>query len=552
MNDKGRDHDLQEFYRTAGADSQGRLKDDEGHCLSTGEDMPFLFTEGDTAHGDGELPGRPTYRRGVYPTMYRGRFWTMRQYAGFGTAEATNRRFRYLLEQGQTGLSTAFDLPTQMGLDSDHALAVGEVGRVGVAIDTVDDLDRVFENIPLDQVSVSMTINATAPILLAMLQVVAEERGLDPSVLKGTTQNDILKEYVARGTYIYPPRPSLDLAADLIAYCSKRLPKWNPISISGYHIREAGSDSVQEVGFTLADGLAYVQAAVDRGFDVDRFAPRLSFFFGCHNHLLEEVAKFRAARVAWATLMKERMGAKDPRSMALRFHTQTAGCSLTAQQPENNVVRVTLQALAAVLGGTQSLHTNAQDEALSLPTEDTARVALRTQQIIAHESHVTDFVDPLGGSYVVEAMTDRIVQSALDLVDQVDGLGGMVAAIEKGFVQNRIEETAYRHQQDLEAGRARVVGMNCFTGEEPRGATDPEDDEAGSLVELEASQIARLGQFRKDRNETEAQAAIDGVREAAREGVGVVEAVVEAVRRRATVGEVSGAIEDVFGRFGPA
>lgn len=551
MSDKGPDHELEELYREVGADSEGRLGGEGGNTLSTGEEMPFLLTGNEAATRDRELPGRPNYRRGVYPSMYRGRFWTMRQYAGFGTAEATNQRFRYLLDQGQTGLSTAFDLPTQMGLDSDHALAVGEVGRVGVAIDTVDDLGRVFEDIPLDQVSVSMTINATAPILLAMLQVVAEERGLDPSVLKGTTQNDILKEYVARGTYIYPPRPSLDLAADLIAYCSRRLPKWNPISISGYHIREAGSDSVQEVGFTLADGLAYVQAAVDRGFDVDRFAPRLSFFFGCHNHLLEEVAKFRAARVAWATLMKERMGAKDPRSMALRFHTQTAGCSLTAQQPENNVVRVTLQALAAVLGGTQSLHTNAQDEALSLPTQDTARVALRTQQIIAHESHVTDFADPLGGSYVVEALTDRIVQGALDLVEQVDGLGGMVAAIEKGFVQSRIEETAYRHQQDLEAGRARVVGVNCLNTEEARDGDDPEADEAGSLAELEESQKARLRQFRKDRDETRAQAAIDGVRGAAREGTGVVEAVVEAVRHRATVGEVSGAIEDVYGRFGP-
>lgn len=554
MNDKSRNEALAEFYRKVGADSDGKLKGDGRNSLSTGEELPFVLTPDEPIDADSlSLPGEPPYRRGVYPSMYRGRLWTMRQYAGFGTANATNERFRYLLEQGQTGLSTAFDLPTQMGLDSDHPLASGEVGRVGVAIDTVEDLGRLFEDIPLDQVSVSMTINATAPILLAMLQVVAEERGLDPASLAGTTQNDVLKEYVARGTYIYPPKPSLSLAADLIAYCSRHLPRWNPISISGYHIREAGSDSVQEVGFTLADGLAYVQAARDRGLEVDRFAPRLSFFFGCHNHFIEEVAKFRAARVAWATLMRDRMGARDPRSMALRFHTQTAGCSLTAQQPENNVVRVTIQALAAVLGGTQSLHTNAQDEALSLPTEDTARVALRTQQIIGHESHVTDFADPLGGSHVVEALTDRIVRGALDLVDEVDSLGGMVTAIEKGFVQRQIEETAYRHQKDLEAGRNRVVGVNCFTGDGKREPVDTGDSPGGSPqpARLEERQKARLTRFRTERHEDHTRLALARVRKAAQEGDEMMGSIVEAVRARATVGEISGALEEVFGRYHP-
>ncbi|NOZ01340.1 MAG: methylmalonyl-CoA mutase [Deltaproteobacteria bacterium] len=549
MDDEKTGGKLAELYRSVGADAEGRLKGDGSHTLSTGEEMPFLFTRHDADPSPGgDLPGTPPFRRGIHPTMYRGRLWTMRQYAGFGDAEATNRRFKYLLDQGQTGLSTAFDLPTQMGLDSDDPLSVGEVGRVGVAIDTVDDLARVFEDIPLDQVSVSMTINATAPILLAMLQVVAEERGIDPSALAGTTQNDVLKEYVARGTYIYPPGPSLALAADLIAYCAKHLPRWNPISISGYHIREAGSDSIQEVGFTLADGLAYVRAAMDRGLDVDRFAPRLSFFFGCHNHFLEEVAKFRAARVAWATLMKERIGAKDPRSMALRFHTQTAGCTLTAQQPENNVVRVAIQALAAVLGGTQSLHTNAQDEALSLPTEKTARVALRTQQIIGHESHVTDFVDPLGGSWAIESLTDHIIEGAMDLVDTVDSMGGMVAAIESGFVQREIENSAYRHQLDLEAGRERVVGVNCFMSDE---IEDAADSDTRAIVDLEAGQKARLAAFREQRSSKRTRVGLDGVVEAAKKGEGVVEAVVEAVRARATVGEVSSALGEVFGRHRP-
>jgi len=546
MGDKDNKRRLAELFVESGADADGRLNDGDGHALSTGEKLPFVYT-GDDSRVD--LPGRPPFRRGIHPTMYRGRLWTMRQYAGFGTAEETNRRFRYLLERGQTGLSCAFDLPTQMGLDSDDPLAAGEVGRVGVAIDTVDDLARLFQGIPLDSVSVSMTINATAPILLGMLRVTAEEQGLDPAVLSGTTQNDVLKEYVARGTYIYPPRPSLSLAADLIAYCSRNMPKWNPISISGYHIREAGSDAVQEVGFTLCDGLAYVRAAMDRGLDADRFAPRLSFFFGCHNHFIEEVAKFRAAREAWAVLMRDRIGATDPRSLKLRFHTQTAGCSLTAQQSENNVVRVALQALAAVMGGTQSLHTNAMDEAISLPTEETAMLALRTQQVIGYESHVTDFVDPFGGSYVVEEITDRIVRGAMDIVDRVDSMGGMVAAIESGFVQECIEESAYRQQTDLEEGRTRVVGVNCFIDENARDGGDHGDGRAASSETLERDQAGRLAGCRARRDERRVHKALDGVRDAARDSGDIVEAVVEAARLRATLGEISRAIEDVYGRF---
>lgn len=537
---------VREFFLRTGADERGLLPGDEAFRLSTGEQYPFLLTHLDF-DGRLELPGEPPYRRGVHPKMYRERLWTMRQYAGFGTAEETNRRFRYLLDQGQTGLSVAFDLPTQMGLDPDDPLARGEVGRVGVSIATVDDVIRLFEGIPLDRVSVSMTINATAPILLAMLWVAAEEQGVDPSGLSGTTQNDILKEYVARGTYIFPPGPSLHLAADLIAFCTRRLPRWNPISVSGYHIREAGADAVQEVGFTLGNGLAYVRAVQALGLDLDAFAPRFSFFFGCHSHFFEEVAKFRAARVAWATLMKK-VGAKDKRSLALRFHTQTAGCTLTAQQPWNNVVRVTLQALAAVLGGTQSLHTNALDEALALPTEETARLALRTQQVIAYESHVVDFADPLGGSYVVEALTDRIAARALELVERVEGMGGMAAAIESGFVGRSIEESAYRQQKALEAGDTRVVGVN-FLKEAENGGLAPPRLDTTALEDLERARICR---FREARNNQDAPAvalALARVREAAEAGSGITEAVLEAVRVRATLGEVSQALAEVFGRY---
>ena len=412
------------------------------------------------------FPGEYPYTRGVQPTMYRGRLWTMRQYAGFGTAQETNERFRFLLEQGQTGLSVAFDLPTQIGYDSDHQLAEGEVGRVGVAIDSLEDMEVVFDGIPLDKVSTSMTINAPAAILLAMYQAVGEKQGVEPSKLKGTVQNDILKEYVARGTYIFPPEPSMRLVTDIFEYCSKTIPSWNTISISGYHIREAGSTAVQEVAFTLANGIAYVQAAIDKGLDVDEFAGRLSFFFNSHVNFFEEIAKFRAARRLWARIMKERFKAKNPRSHRLRFHTQTAGSSLTAQQPDNNIIRTTLQALAAVLGGTQSLHTNSRDEALALPTEESVRIALRTQQIIAYESGVADTIDPLAGSYFIEKLTDEIEARAMEYIEKIDDMGGAVKAIENGFMQREIQESAYRYQKAVESKQKMVVGVNCFQVEE--------------------------------------------------------------------------------------
>jgi methylmalonyl-CoA mutase N-terminal domain/subunit len=417
------------------------------------------------------FPGQYPFTRGVQPTMYRGRFWTMRQYAGFGTAEETNARFRYLLDQGQTGLSIAFDLPTQMGYDSDHPLAEGEVGRVGVAVSSVSDMEVLFAGIPLDKVTTSMTINAPASVLLAMYLAVAEKQGALPEKLGGTVQNDVLKEYVARGTYIFPPRPSMRLVTDLFAYCSEHMPNWNTISISGYHIREAGSTAVQEVAFTIANAIAYVEAAIARGLDVDSFAPRLSFFFNSHMNFIEEVAKFRAARRLWARIMRERFGAKDPRSWMLRFHTQTAGSTLTAQQPENNIVRVTMQALAAVLGGTQSLHTNSKDEALALPSEEAVRTALRTQQIIAYESGAADSVDPLAGSYLVETMTDKIEGAAREYIDRIDSIGGAVASIEQGYMQREIHESAYRYQREVEAKKRTVVGVNAFATEEapPKG-----------------------------------------------------------------------------------
>ena len=412
------------------------------------------------------FPGDYPYTRGVQPTMYRGRLWTMRQYAGFGTAQETNERFRFLLGQGQTGLSVAFDLPTQIGYDSDHDLAEGEVGRVGVAIDSLEDMGVVFDGIPLDRVSTSMTINAPASILLAMYQAVGEKQGVPPAKLNGTVQNDILKEYVARGTYIFPPEPSMRLVTDIFEYCSKTIPSWNTISISGYHIREAGSTAVQEIAFTLANGIAYVQAAIDKGLDVDAFAGRLSFFFNSHVNFFEEVAKFRAARRLWARIMKERFGAKNPRSYRLRFHTQTAGSSLTAQQPDNNIIRTTMQALAAVLGGTQSLHTNSRDEALALPTEDSVRIALRTQQIIAYESGAADTIDPLAGSYFIEKLTDEIEARALSYIEKIDDMGGAVRAVENGFMQREIQDSAYKYQRAVESKQKRVVGVNCFQIEE--------------------------------------------------------------------------------------
>ncbi|HEY8393314.1 MAG TPA: methylmalonyl-CoA mutase family protein, partial [Thermaerobacter sp.] len=439
-------------------------------------------------------PGEYPYTRGVYPTMYRGRLWTMRQYAGYATAEESNRRFKYLLEQGQTGLSIAFDLPTQIGYDADHPMAEGEVGKVGVSVSSLADMEVLLDGIPLDRVSTSMTINAPAAILLAMYIAVAEKQGVPPEKLSGTIQNDILKEYVARGTYIFPPGPSMRLITDIFAYCAEHLPNWNTISISGYHIREAGATAVQEVAFTLANAKAYVRAALDAGLDIDRFAPRLSFFFNAHMDFFEEIAKFRAARRMWARIMREEFGAKNPRSWMLRFHTQTAGSTLTAQQPENNIVRVTLQALMAVLGGTQSLHTNAMDEALALPTDETARIALRTQQIIAYESGVTNTVDPLAGSYFVESLTNRIEEEAQRYLDRIEEMGGAVAAIERGFMQREIMDAAYRYQREVESGRRVVVGVNKYVIEEepPRNLlrVDPS---------VRERQIRRLEEVRRRR-----------------------------------------------------
>jgi methylmalonyl-CoA mutase N-terminal domain/subunit len=491
-------------------------------------------------------PGEYPFTRGPYPTMYRGRLWTMRQYAGFGTAEQTNRRFRDLLDAGQTGLSVAFDLPTQMGLDSDQPLAIGEVGKVGVAIDTLDDMRRLFDSIPLDRVSASMTINATAPILLVLYQLVAEERGLDPKQLRGTIQNDILKEYVARGTYIYPPRPSMRLVTNVFEYASTELPLWNTISISGYHIREAGATAAEEMAFTIANGLAYVQAAIEAGLDIDVFAPRLSFFWNGHNQFFEEVAKFRAARRIWARMMRETVGAVDPRSWAMRFHTQTAGSTLTAQQPLNNVVRTTIQALAAVLGGTQSLHTNAYDEALGLPTDESALVALRTQQVIAHESGLADTVDPLAGSYFVEYLTDRIEEAALSILDEIDRLGGAVAAIEQGWMQARIEESAYREARRQSEGSSVVVGVNQFVSDDDAPIPALEVDPA-----LERDQVRRLDQWRDRRDPGAVEAALSSLGELAGTDANLLPAMKTALAAGSTVGEVSDRLRSVFGVHRP-
>jgi len=489
------------------------------------------------------LPGEYPFTRGVQSTMYRGRFWTMRQYAGFGTAEESNRRYRYLLQSGQTGLSVAFDLPTQMGRDSDHPRARGEVGKVGVAIDSIEDMGILFEGIPLGEVSTSMTINATASILLALYQAVGERQGVAPADLQGTIQNDLLKEYAARGTYIYPPEPSLRIITDIFAYTAKVMPKWNPISISGYHIREAGSTAVQEVAFTLADGIAYVEAAVRAGLDVDAFAGRLSFFFNAHNNLLEEVAKFRAARRLWARIMKERFRAKDPRSMMLRFHTQTAGSMLTAQQPDNNVVRVTVQTLAAVLGGTQSLHTNSRDEALGLPTEDSVRIALRTQQIVANESGVADVIDPLGGSWYVESLTDDIEARADAYIRKIDELGGAVQAISKGYVQREIQDAAYAWQKQVEAKEQVVVGVNAFRSEDPPVPVMRVDPA------LEGRQAARVKALRARRDGAAARRAVDAVRATAKGRDNLMPAILTAVKAEATLGEISDALRDVFGEY---
>ncbi len=513
---------------------------------SSGIVLDPVYTAADVKPGLEErlgMPGAYPFTRGVQPTMYRGRFWTMRQYAGFGTAEESNKRYRYLLASGQTGLSVAFDLPTQMGRDSDHPRALGEVGKVGVAIDSIRDMGTLLDGIPLGEVSTSMTINATAGILLALYQAIGEKQGVAPADLQGTIQNDILKEYAARGTYIYPPEPSLRLITDIFAYTAKVMPKWNPISISGYHIREAGSTAVQEVAFTLGDGIAYVEAAVKAGLDVDAFAGRLSFFFNAHNNLLEEVAKFRAARRLWARIVKERFHAKDPRSMMLRFHTQTAGSMLTAQQPDNNIVRVTLQALAAVLGGTQSLHTNSRDEALGLPTEESVRIALRTQQIVANESGAADVIDALGGSYHIEALTDEIEAKADEYLTKIDEMGGMVQAISRGYVQREIQEAAYTWQRRVESKDQVVVGVNAYKSEDPAVPVLRVDPA------LEQQQVARLQALRKERNNGAATAAVDAVRSGAKGKENLMPLIVAAVKASATLGEISDALRDVFGEY---
>jgi methylmalonyl-CoA mutase, N-terminal domain len=494
------------------------------------------------------MPGEFPFTRGIQPTMYRGRLWTMRQYAGFATAAESNARYRYLLAQGVSGLSVAFDLPTQMGYDSDHPLAAGEVGRVGVAIDSIEDMAALFDGIPLDRVSTSMTINSTAIILLALYIAVARRHGVAAAALSGTIQNDILKEYVARGTYIYPPKPSLRIVTDIFAYCERELPGWNTISISGYHIREAGSTAVQEVAFTFAHAIAYVQAAIDAGLDVNRFGQRVSFFFNAHNDFLEEIAKFRAARRLWARIMRERFHATHPRAQQLRFHTQTAGSTLTAQQPDNNIVRVALQALAAVLGGTQSLHCNGRDEALALPTEESARTALRTQQIIAAESGVANTVDPIAGAFAVEALTNQIERDAEALLQRIDETGGTLAAIETGLIQREIQESAYRAQVAVDKGEAVMVGVNRFTetetgegkGAVPLFEIDPE---------IERQQIDRVRAVRAGRSAAAWETAIAAVSAAARDGGNLVPPIVAAVEARATVGEISDAMRDVFGEY---
>jgi len=530
-------------------------------ALDKGPDRPGLFAGSDDApfervytpeHTAGldytrdlGFPGEPPYTRGVQPTMYRGRLWTMRQYAGFGSAAETNQRYRYLLAQGQTGLSVAFDLPTQMGYDADHPVVASDVGKVGVAISSIEDMEELFAGIPLDRVSTSMTINATAAILLCLYIAVAEKQGIPAEKLSGTVQNDILKEYIARGTYIYPPAPSMRLITDLFAFCRERVPRWNTISISGYHVREAGCTAAQEVGFTLANAIAYVTAARTTGLGVDDFAPQLSFFFNAHNHLLEEVAKFRAARRLWARIMRDRFGARDPRSCVLRFHAQTAGSMLTAQQPENNIVRVAVQALAAVLGGCQSLHTNSMDEALALPTETAVRIALRTQQVLAYESGVADTADPLGGAYAVEALTRRIEEEAETYIAKIDGLGGSVSAIP--FMQREIQESAYRYQQEIESKARIVVGVNDFVMDEPaQGDLFKGDPTVGRAL------AERLGRVKQSRDVAAASRALETVERAARGRDNLVPLILDAVRARVTLGEVSDTLRKVFGVHQPS
>ena len=495
---------------------------------------------------DLNLPGEFPYTRGIQPTMYRGRFWTMRQYAGFGTAEDTNQRYRYLLKHGQTGLSVAFDLPTQIGYDSDHPLAQGEVGKVGVAIDSVKDMEVLFDQIPLEQVSTSMTINAPASILLAMYLVVGENKGVTPDKLNGTIQNDILKEYTSRGTYIFPPKPSMRIITNIFEYCTRMAPNWNTISISGYHMREAGCTAVQEVAFTLSNGIAYVEAAKKAGLDVDVFAPRLSFFFNAHLDFLEEIAKFRAARRLWANIMKERFGAKNPRSWMLRFHTQTAGCTLTAQQPYNNIIRVAWQALSAVLGGTQSLHTNSMDEALALPSEQSVQIALRTQQLIAHESGAADTADPLGGSYYLEYLTDGIEKRARDYIAKIDQMGGSVAAIEKGYMQQEIQESAYRYQREVETSERVIVGVNKFQTQEP-----PPQGLLKVDPRVRERQIQKLAELKGSRDGKRVQGALTELKKTAQGEANLMEPILNCVRALCTVGEICDILREVFGEYEP-
>ena len=533
------------------AKSLERISERGGFSTSSDIAVARVYTPLDVAGMDYlrdlGFPGEYPFTRGVYPTMYRARFWTMRQYAGFGTAEQTNQRFKYLLEQGQMGLSVAFDFPTQVGYDCDHPMAKGEVGKVGVSASTLRDMEILFDGIPLDKVTTSMTINAPAMVLLAMYVTVGNKQGVDQFKLGGTVQNDVLKEYVARGMYIFPPKPSMRLVTDIFEYCSRHMPRWNTISISGYHIREAGATAVQEVAFTLANAIAYVQAAIDRGLDLDRFAGRLSFFFASHSNFFEEIAKFRAARRLWARIMRERFGAKKPSSWVLRFHTQTSGVSLTAQQPYNNIVRVALQALAAVLGGTQSLHTNSFDEAYALPSREAVTVALRTQQIIAYESGVADTVDPLAGSYYVEYLTKEIEERALKYIEEIDAMGGAVAAIERGFMQKEITESAYRFQKAVESKERIIVGVNEFVSEEKAPIKilwiDPE---------IEKALVERLNQIKRQRNQAKVKEALSRLRGAAeREDVNLMPFVIDAVKEYATLGEICDTLREVFGEYKP-
>lgn len=520
----------------------------EKFVTGSGKEVARLYTPDNLKEFDYikelNFPGEYPYTRGVQPTMYRGRFWTMRQYAGFGTAEESNKRYKYLLDQGQTGLSVAFDLPTQIGYDSDHTMSLGEVGKVGVAIDSLKDMEMLFNGIPLDRVSTSMTINAPATVLLAMYIAVAEKQGISPDKLNGTIQNDILKEYIARGTYIFPPAPSMRLITNIFEYCFKEMPLWNTISISGYHIREAGSTAIQEVAFTLADGVAYVDAAIKIGLKVDDFAPRLSFFFNAHNDLLEEVAKFRAARRLWAKIMKERFGAKNKKSLMLRFHTQTAGCTLTAQQADNNIVRVTIQALAAVLGGTQSLHTNSRDEALALPAEDSVRIALRTQQVLAHESGVTETVDPLAGSYYVEDLTNKIEEKALEYIKKIDKLGGVTEAIEKGFIQWEIQNSAYQYQKDIEEDKRIVVGVNKFKIKEgsPKGLLKVNP-------KVGRQQVEELKKLKEGRDNHKVKDNLKSLEKAAKTDVNLMPLILNCVKSYATLGEICDVLRSVFGEY---